>query len=132
MRAVFAPKIANKFISFILGTALYLRLDTGYRTLSCISMVLKVLAAGTNCYNVGPVISGAEWRLQLYKNGSKLFEILFDLVSPLDLPEFRGEFGLYHLLQLTCEKIIDRVHFEHFNAVFKMPVCFLTRKFLIL
>ena len=91
-------------------------------------MLLQVLSAGSNCYRSLPQMSGAEWRLNLYKNGSKMFEILFDRISPAELSEYRGEFGLYHLAKLSCEFIIERVSYEHFSATFVMPEVFLTRK----
>jgi hypothetical protein len=96
--------------------------------MACISIILDILAAGAESFGVVSVISPAEWRLAMYKHSQTLFELLFNLVSPLEQTQFDGEFGLYHLLSLACQKICLRVSYEYFGVLFTMPTVFLTRK----
>ena len=96
--------------------------------MACITLILDVLAAGSDSFGVVSLIQPAEWRFAMYKHSQTLFELLFDLVSPLEQPDFDGEYGLYHLLDLACQKINMRVSYEYFDASFSMSRIFLTRK----
>ena len=107
----------------------FLKLTTGYRVMACIYNLMHVLAAGSPCYGALPVVGAAEWRLGLYKHGQMMYQTFFDLVSPVEEKDFRGEFGLFNLLQLACEKIAERVAHDHYGVKFVMSNIFLTREF---
>ena len=114
------------------GVAINLKLSVGYGVMACISLILDVLAAGSDSFGVVSVIQPAEWRLAMYKHSQTLFDVLFELVSPLEQPDFDGEFGLFHLLDLACQTINMRVSYEYFGATFSMSNIFLTRKFIFI
>ena len=97
--------------------------------MACVSLVLDVLEAGTSCYQFLPVVTGAEWRLGLYKHSDSLFEMLFDLISPVPKNQFFGQFGLYHLLERACQTVLYRVSRADYDVNFEMPEIFLSSKF---
>ena len=104
-------------------------MSVGYRVMACISMILDVLVAGTDCYKETPLVTGPEWRSGLYRHSRFLNDLLFEMCSPIEKSEFLGEFGLYHLLDLACEIIVKKVSVFYYEATFKMPMLFLSSKF---
>jgi hypothetical protein len=71
-------------------------------------------------------VTGPEWRLDLYRAGDHIREIFFDLVSPVDLPEFRGEFGLFHLFEMAADNVLGQLRRQYFSAEFEIPVFLLS------
>ena len=99
--------------------------------MACISLVLDVVAAGTSCYQSLPVVTGSEWRMGMYKHSQSLFDLLYKLAVPRGRAEFHGEYGLYHLLDLSCNMILYRVSHVNYDVEFSMPKFLLSRKFFI-
>ena len=80
-------------------------------------------------YDSLPQISGPEWRMDLYRAGDHVSETMFDLVSPVELPEFRGELGLYHYFEIAADEILEHLRRQYFSADFVSPLFLLSRKF---
>ena len=115
-----------------LGETIHLKLAVGYQVMASILMILDVLVAGTKCYKESPIVTGTEWRLGLYRHSRFLNELLFDMCSPIERPEFLGEFGLYHMLDVACQIIVKKVSTLYYEISFSMPNLFLTSEFYIL
>ena len=112
-----------------LGCVIYLHLKTGYFVLYGLRMLCKFLAAGCNLYDASPQVNGPEWRMDMYRAGDQVLEMMFDLTSPVELPQFRGEFGLFHLFENAADTVLDQLQRQYFSADFVSPTYLLTRKF---
>ena len=108
---------------------MFLSLEIGYFTMYALRVFCKFLASGMNLYDNLPQVTGPEWRLDLYRAGDHIREIFFDLVSPVDLPEFRGEFGLFNLLEMAAEKVLGRLRRQYFSTEFETPIFLLSSEY---
>jgi hypothetical protein len=84
-----------------------------------------------NLYDSFPQVTGPEWRMDIYRAGDQVQEIFFDLMSPVSLPEFRGEFGLFHLFEMAADDVLGQIRRQYFSAEFETPIYMLSRKFFI-